>query len=571
MRRLTTIITFLFVAIALAYCQQAKQNPLVVVLDSVLDASEGFIKTKEARIEQLRKRISPIQKEEERLWLNKMLYEEYAVYKADSAMHYVNENINIAQHLGRVSDEYEWRVNKTFLLTAQGLLSEAERELREIDEKALNADARYAYFETAVYLCSHLSQYIGRSNGMVERYDSISNNLRHRALELIDSLHPAYYSLKASMLSNPSSPEWKTVKSKLQQILAKAQFNSRTNAINAYYLAMMYKAEGNEEGYTEYLIKSAIADIRICNRDIASLEELANIFYQKGDIDRGYAYINHCLKAALLYPNRVRVVNISLLMDKLQAATEMRNIEQEDKLSKVLLALSILSGVLLLVMIVTFIQFLKLKHSHARLIESKVMLSKQMKELHETQERLSNVNRELIITNEKLLHSNDELLKSNYVKEEYVGYVFSICSSYLTKIEEFRKNIARKLKTGKIENVRSLITSPQIGQDELREFYHRFDTTFLHIYPKFVEDFNSLLRPEEQSKPKNGELLNTELRIYALVRLGINDSVKISEFLHVSPQTVYNNRLRTRNKAIVPKEEFSDRVRQLGKNCPPEE
>lgn len=551
----------------LAYCQQDKYIPL----DSVLAASNSYIKAKEARIEQLRKKISPTQKKEERLWLNKMLYDEYVVYKADSAMHYVNENIRIARNLGRKSDEYEWRVNKVFLLAAQGLLTEAEREMVQIDENALEPDARYAYLETAIYLCSHLSQYIGHSNGMVERYDSISDNLRHRALELIDSLNPAYYSLKASMLNDPSSPEWKTVKSKLKQVLDKAQLNSRTSAINAYYLAMMYKAEGDEEGYTAYLIKSAIADVRICNRDIASLEELANVCYQNGDIDRGYAYINHCLKAALLYPNRVRVVNISSLMDKLQEATEQRNIGQERKLGNTLLALSILSGVLLLVMIVTFMQFLKLKHSHARLMESKAMQSKQLKELHETQERLSNVNHELIIANEKLLQSNDELLKSNYVKEEYVGYVFSICSSYLTKIEDFRKDIARKLKTGKIENVRSLITSPQIGQDELREFYHRFDTTFLHIYPKFVEDFNSLLRPEEQVKLKNGELLNTELRIYALVRLGINDSVKISEFLHVSPQTVYNNRLKTRNKAIVPKEEFCDRVRQIGKNCLTEE
>lgn len=554
-----------------AYCQQDNYITLVTTLDSVLAASDGYIKAKEARIEQLRKKISPIQKEEERLWLNKMLYDEYAVYKADSAMYYVNENIRIARNLGRESDEYEWRVNKVFLLAAQGLLTEAEREMMQIDEKALAPDVRYVYLETAIYLCSHLSQYIGHSNGMAERYDSISDNLRHRALELIDSSHPAYYSLKASMLKDPLSSEWKNVKLKLKQVLDKAPLNSRISAINAYYLALMCKAEGNEDDYTMYLIKSAIADIRSCNRDIASLEELANVCYQKGDIDRGYAYINYCLKVALLYPNRVRVMNISLLMDKLQEAAEQRNIGQEHKLSNMLLVLSILSGVLLLVMVVTFIQFLKLKHSHERLMESKAMQSKQLKELHETQERLSNVNHELTIVNEKLLQSNDELLKSNYVKEEYVGYVFSICSSYLTKIEDFRKDIARKLKTGKIENVRSLITSPQIGQDELREFYHRFDTTFLHIYPNFVEDFNSLIRPEEQVKLKNGELLNTELRIYALVRLGINDSVKISEFLHVSPQTVYNNRLKTRNKAIVPKEEFCDRIRQIGKNCSTEE
>lgn len=102
-------------------------------------------------------------------------------------------------------------------------------------------------------------------------------------------------------------------------------------------------------------------------------------------------------------------------------------------------------------------------------------------------------------------------------------------------------------------------------QSELKEFYHSFDAIFLHVYPDFVKDFNSLLRPEEKIILKEGELLNTELRIYALVRLGINDSMKIAEFLHCSPQTVYNNRLKTRNKAIIPKEEFTETVRSLGK------
>ena len=178
---------------------------------------------------------------------------------------------------------------------------------------------------------------------------------------------------------------------------------------------------------------------------------------------------------------------------------------------------------------------------------------------------LGKVNGELSEINEKLKVSNDELLESNYVKEEYIGYVFSICSSYITKLEEYRKNISRKLKAGQIDDIISLTSSTTMVQSELKEFYHSFDAIFLHVYPNFVEDFNTLLRPEERIVLKEGELLNTELRIYALVRLGINDSVKIAEFLHCSPQTVYNNRLRTRNKGIIPKEEFAEKVRSLGK------
>lgn len=266
-----------------------------------------------------------------------------------------------------------------------------------------------------------------------------------------------------------------------------------------------------------------------------------------------------------MYPNRVRVVNISSVIDKLQQASEQRNIKQEGKLADSLIVVSILSVVLLLVIVVTFIQFFKLKHAHAKLMKSKTLLNEHMEELHATQERLETVNKELTEANDKLRLSNDALTQSNYVKEEYVGYVFSICSEYLSKIEEFRKNISRKLKVGKIDDVRTLMANPQISKTELQSLYNRFDMTFLHLYPRFVPDFNALLKPEEQIVLKKGELLNTELRIYALVRLGINDSVKIAEFLHMSPQTIYNCRLKTRNKAAVPKEEFTERVRQLGK------
>lgn len=562
MRLLASI--FLILISVVAYGRRAETERLIVSLDSMLAVSGEFVKAKEARIEQLRKKESPLLKDEERMWLNKMLYDEYSVYQADSAMAYVNANIDIARRLGRRNQDNEWRISKAFVLAAQGLLSEAEKELSQIDIDALSDDAKYSYYETAIYLYSHLSQYAGHGNGMSERYDSISAELRNEALCHITPSHPAYYSLRASMLSGPSDPEWTSVKSKLSETVDNSTLNNRISAIDAYNLAKMCLAEGDEQGHIDYLIKSAIADMRMCNRDIASLEELANIFYQQGDIDRGYAYINHCLKAALLYPNRVRVVNISSVIDKLQRATELRNIEQERKLGDSLVAVSILSGVLLLVMVITFIQFFKLKHAHVNLMESKSLLNEHMKELHETQERLYSVNKELTAANEQLRQSNEKLVESNYVKEEYVGYVFSICSNYLTKIEEYRKNIARKLKVGKIDDVKTLIANPQIEQNELRDFYHRFDMTFLHLYPHFVEEFNALLRPDERIVLKKGELLNTELRIYALVRLGINDSVRIAEFLHMSPQTVYNNRLKTRNKAIASKDEFQVQVRHLG-------
>lgn len=549
-----------------AYADDTSVEPLLARVDSVLAQSELFVSEKEKKIEGLRKKLAPPLKPEEQLWFNKMLYDEYFVYNADSAMSYVNKNIEIA-HLQKWTDKVqEWKLNKVFLYTAQGLLNEAEKELRHIDLSLLGEDRMFQYYDTRIYLYSHWAQYIGSRPEQIASYYKQEMELRLEARQHVTPQHPAYHSFYASIHRDyPRALKGDSIKQELIEIVNRSELTSRHDAINAYSLAVMFKNEGNEFNYIKYLIYSAIADIRICNRDIASLEELANVLYTLNDIDRGYTYINYCLKSALLYPNRVRVLNISAVMDNLQQAYRKRNEVQERELRHSLHTVSVLSTVLLLAVIFIYIQFRRLARSRKRLNESNRLLNMHVKELSEAQQMLAHVNDELNATNEKLRVSNNQLIESNYVKEEYIGYVFSICSNYITKLEEYRKNINRKLKAGQLDDIRALASNPSFVQSELKEFYHSFDAIFLHVYPDFVEDFNALLRPEERVVLKEGELLNTELRIYALVRLGINDSVKIAEFLHCSPQTVYNNRLKTRNKALIPKEEFADRVHSLGK------
>ena len=559
------MLLFLLVSVE-TYSINSELEQLLLRLDSVLACSDKYVVDKEARIEELRKRKSSALKPEERLWLNKMFYDEFYVYNADSAMVYVTDNINISRQLGRKALEQEWLLNRVFLLSATGLLNEAEEVIESIDIKNLNKDLMFRYYDSKIYLYSHLGQYIGERPELTKAYYEREAELKREAQEFITPEHPSYYNFYASLHKDyPRSAFGDSIKVKLKKIVDKSSLSSRTDAINSYTLAVMFYNEGDEYNYMKYLIYSAIADIKISNRDIASLEELSNILYSYNDIDRGYAYIGYCLKAALLYPNRVRVVNISSVMDKLQHAYQKRNAEQERKLRSSLYAMSVMSIVLLVSILFIYLQYRKLVKSRKELDESNRLLNMHVKELSEAQQMLAEVNKELSEVNEKLKISNNQLQESNYVKEEYIGYVFSICSNYISKLEEYRKNIGRKLKAGQIDDIKSLTSSTTMVQSELKEFYHSFDAIFLHVYPDFVEDFNKLLRAEERITLKEGELLNTELRIYALVRLGISDSVKIAEFLHCSPQTVYNNRLRTRNKAIIPKEKFAETVRLLGK------
>lgn len=569
MKVILLLLLFLsFYQLAFASYTQYTENQLLLHLDSLIEASPGLVAQKQEKIKQLRKRFQHCRTLEEEFWLNKLFYEEYYVFKADSAMRYATRNIQIAKQLLKPEQEQEWRLNTSFLLAATGLLKESAEELKNIDVNVLSDNLKLEYWDRMVYLYSHLGQYIGPENqsSLVDTYYSSEQRFKEEMQRLLSPENPNYYSYLSSFLVNsPDSEAFSTLFKQLQDIVEASPLTTRQDAINAYSLACMYKSKGDKTGQVRYLIYSAIADVRCCNRDIASLEELSAFLYDRGDIDRGYTYINYCLNAALLYPNRVRMVGISSIMEKLHQAYLERNQLQEMRLRNNLWLLGIMFIILIIALVFIVVQFRKIKKSKAALADANRQLSTHVDQLSAAHEQLAQVNSELQSVNAQLTSTNNQLLESNYVKEEYIGYVFSICSSYISKLEEFRKNVSRKMKAGQFDEVKQMTAGTTIVQSELKEFYHSFDALFLHVYPDFVDDFNALLRPEEQIVLKEGELLNTELRIYALVRLGINDSVKIADFLHCSPQTVYNNRLRTRNKAVIPKENFAEVVRSLGK------
>ena len=140
------------------------------------------------------------------------------------------------------------------------------------------------------------------------------------------------------------------------------------------------------------------------------------------------------------------------------------------------------------------------------------------------------------------------------------------CSTYISKLDGYRRKLNIILSSGKTKELARVIKSKEFIEDELKEFHNNFDKTFLSLFPNFIEEFKSLLSDNEDVKVKQGELLNTELRIFALIRLGITDSVKIAEFLRYSLSTIYNYRTKLRNKALGPRDEFEDNVMRIGTN-----
>lgn len=535
---------------------------LLATLDSILVQTGELASQKELKIAQLKKKLSNAANLEEEFWINKMLYDESFVFNADSAMKYVDRNIQIATELKKKDWQDEWLINRLFMFAATGLLKEAGEVLEKVDSTSLSDGLKLSYYYQRSYLYSHLGQYMGDQKQVNNKYYNEFENANKHMLALVRPKDPLYWWCVASC--NELSPE-DSLFSALENVVLSSHHNTRLDAMNAYGLSNMYKRLGDKEKTMIYLIYSAMADLRVCNRDIASLQELSSLLYDAGDIDRAYAYMNYCLKAALLYPNRVRIINISTELDKIYANYQQRDIRWRNSLQNYLYVVTFFSIILVLALIGLYRQTKKLRKSRTELDSANHSLNQHVVELSQMHKQLALANQELQNLNELLRSANQKLQESNDVKEEYIGYVFSICSNYISKLDEYRKNINRKLKTGQFEEARQLTDNSSLTQNELKDFYANFDAIFLRVYPDFVADLNSLLRPEEQILLKDASELNTEVRIYALVRLGINDSVKIADFLHCSPQTVYNHRLRMRNKAIIPKDKFAEAVRLLGR------
>lgn len=532
----------------------------LMMLDSLVLNNDRYVKEKLASINEL-KRTSENGTSEEVYWKNKQIYYEYKTFNSDSAIIWLDKLDRLAAESGIKNEMVRNKIERAYIYAATGLLLESLQLLESINTAELPESILKLYYNKSSYLYMHLYQYSMTNNADLKkensRYYQQKSFAYNDSLERLTTSADEHY-LWTMAWKYRETDSLNYYKALIEEELKNKQFTDRQDAMLLYALGHLYAEQNDEVGKINALAYSAMADIKSANREIASLQELGEHLFLLGDIDRTYSYINLCLKNAQVYKARIRAVEIANVMDKVYKMNIHRNEQREAKLTYSFIGLMIITFIAILSIIIVAVQFKRLRKSHRALTVSNDLLNKNIEKLTSTQKELKEANL-------KLKSLNTDMLESNRVKEEYIGHVFNLCSNYLSKMDENQKKLKRSLRSINTEGFSKIIESPILIDQEIKEFYHNFDAVFLNLYPDFIEEFNKLLRPEERIILKSHELLNTELRIYALVRLGINDSTKIAEFLRISPQTVYNNRLKIRNRAIVGKDEFVLLVRKLGK------
>lgn len=521
-------------------------DSLLKVLDSSVDNYQVFSNQKEEQLNKLKYLLRYTNNDDQRYKICGQLYDDYKSYKSDSALTYAQKKLQIAEKMNNRWNLTDAKLNLASIMGTSGMYKESMDILETINIQD-NPDLKAYYFHVYRTVYGFMADYTV-STREKERYNKLVSNFRDSLLVVNPPNSETHIMVKTDQLiANKKSDEAIKI---LLTYYPTIKNDKHTRAIIAYCISVTYQKQQNRENEKKWLIISAINDIQSATKDYISLRSLAFLLYEEGDIDRAYKYIKRSLEDALFCNARLRTYEISQMLPIIDQAYQHQSQARQRQLIISLISISLLSVFLLIAVLSVYRQMRKL--SVAR------------KDLSQANKLLNDLNKELSETNKLLKHSNETLSEANLIKEEYIGRYMDQCSAYIDKLDDYRRLLNKTATAGKIDDLIQTIKSKQFIEDELKEFYTNFDSTFLQLFPTFVEEFSALLVDNEEIQLKSGELLNTELRIFALIRLGISDSVKISHFLRYSLSTIYNYRTKLRNKSAVPRDEFESYVMKIG-------
>lgn len=527
----------------------SRADSLLLKLDQAIKERPIYMEQKELKLVELKRQLHRQIPDEERFAILGTLLDEYRSFNTDSALHMAEEREQIAIRLGNREYIDNAHMNKADVLGMTGMYKEVMDLMRNIHIDRLPVDIHPYYYHIYRTVYGLMADYAVTAYEK-KLYTELTDKYRDSLL-LVNKDNLLIHTLIQSDQYNVRNEYDKAIRL-LTDYLALQKDYEHDVAICAYTLSESYRLKGDKEKEKEYLIVSAMADMKTAVREYISLRKLAVLLYQEGDIERAYSYVKICMEDAAACNARLRKLEILEIFPIINDAYQQKTEKQQEQMKWALVSISLLSLFLLLAIFYVYKQMKKVAAARREVIDA----NKRLKELND----------ELHLSNAQLKEANHSIAENSYLKEEYIGRYMDQCSVYLEKMDNYRRSLGKIAATGNVEELYKNIKSSKFIEGELKEFYTNFDNTFLQLFPTFVEDFNALLADDEQISLKAGERMNTELRIFALIRLGITDSVKIAQFLRYSVTTIYNYRTKVRNKAAGDRDLLEQEVMTIGKS-----
>lgn len=556
---LSLVYIMCFSALTSSFAQNKNIKDLYEQLDQAIKQSQYYINQKESRITKIKKQRRQGHTPQQLLTAYYKLYEEYKTYKSDSSIYYIHQAIDLAKRNNMKSDFTKLRSLLALQYSTSGAFTEALHVLQSIDKKTLNNSNKKDYYIAFYHVYGELGfSNINIDTDLSQEFYNKQNCCRDTLFSILSPNSEDYLMRKEVLLTSQNKLKEAL---KINDIrLSKCKKGSHEYGIVAYYRYLIYRSLKDEDMVKYWLLQSAICDVKCAINDQASLWILAEILSKEKDVERSYKYINFSWNANKRFCTRIRSWQISPVLGTID-----HNYQAELKKANHRLIFAFICVSLLVIALALLTFYVNKQKSY---------LSKARNELKKTNTQLEELNNKLSSTNGMLKASNDKLKESNGVKEEYIGQFLGACSHNIDKLDKMRLNVNKMLKNKQYNELYSMTKSSEVKEQELEELYANFDKVFLNLFPNFVEDLNGLLKEEYQIHLSSPNKLSTIVRVFALIRLGIDDSTKIAEFLHYAVNTIYNYRAKLRNGAINDRNEFEKKVRELGtlmKHQEPEE
>lgn len=551
MKRKLTIPTLLVAVVALLNSCSPAPDALDVAfgeLDKAIAMRQHYSQLKEERIAFERERITnhtlPYK---EHLATIELLVGEYNKYQLDSIIVWLGRGIELAEAEGDRHTADRLTLRNVEYYTMAGFYSEAASLLASIDTLGMTPEELRHYYRAAHSHHRELREYSADP-----RTKALSARLEQHYIDRLiatesDTLEQ--HKLLCTKYSNLS--DWENLSRELEIVLPTLSPNKQEFAYFSYLKAISVgDNRGTREEYMTHLARSARADMVSCTTDHASLCMLSEILFHLGEVEQAFEYIQIAMQDATFYNSRLRPWQVAEMLPVIESS-------YSERMSARNTSLYVATGITALLLVVILIVLIQKSKQNRQIRQTKAQLEAMNTTLSDYVARLSAQN--------EVEHSlAAELSEANTVKEQYIGLFLVICSNYIDLLKSYHKNVRKKLSQGSFEALQAEINKSTIIDDAEEEFYTNFDNAFLSLYPTFVEEFNALLKEDGQIVLKNPRVLNTELRIFALIKLGITDSSRIASLLRYSVNTIYNYRAGVKNKSIVARDDFEDRVRRIG-------
>ena len=527
---LTFLVVVTFVCPAFS---SGKTDSLLAVLKSELTKEKTYDSEKEARIIMLKQQLSAIPQTDynAQYTLCSKLYEEYKVFQFDSAYVYTQKLINISKQTKNAAHLNESRINVAFLLLSSGMFTETFECLNTVNTSVLDNNYKLQYYSIKSRAFSDLAQYNNdKTYAPFDQSEAVKYIDSAIAISPPDSFNRLYHMGNKQVITG----QLQVPSTYYITLLEKYDMTDHQRAMVATGLSFFYNAPNQVDERIQLMAIGTINDIRASTKETLASFELGQQFYREGDVKDAYIFIQNAMDNAQFYGARLRKIQIGAVLPII--ANQQILVSENEKNRFLIYALSI-GVVAIIVSLVSFIVFIQLKRlkDKERIIEEKNVLLEKI---------------------------NNKLEEDTHIKEEYIGYFFNVISGYILKLEKLKRSVERKISIKKYEDV--LLSVNEINIKKEREtLFYTFDHVFLKIFPNFNGTFNSMFKKEDQIWPKDHEVLNTDLRIFALMRLGINDNETIANILEYSVNTIYVYKMRIKAKALVPGDQFDHKIMEI--------